>query len=215
MSLSPANPRPVWAKPFQTAVLLLLIAALIAGCAQRTRIVDPETDDADTPLALDYRDFERAAMEATESMLSSSIINQPRDEPYVMAVSRITNDTMQRIDTDQLVKKIRIALLQSGKVVTTSAVSGSGSQDVLVDEVRRNRESDEFRDDTKVGKGELISPDLSLSGKIFQRNLRQDADTQQVEYYFQLTLTNLRNGLAVWEGETPIIKRGSNKAVSW
>lgn len=215
MSLSPANPRPVWVKPFQTAVLLLLIAALLAGCAQRTRIVDPETDDADTPLALDYRDFERAAMEATESMLSSSIINQPRDEPYVMAVSRITNDTMQRIDTDQLVKKIRIALLQSGKVVTTSAVSGSGSQDVLVDEVRRNRESDEFREDTKVGKGELISPDLSLSGKIFQRNLRQDEDTQQVEYYFQLTLTNLRNGLAVWEGETPIIKRGSNKAVSW
>lgn len=204
-----------WGRGLQTSILLLLIVALLAGCAQRTRIIDPETDDADTPLGLDYRDFERAAMEATNSMLSSSVINQPRDEPYVMAVSRVNNDTMQRIDTDQLVKKIRIALLQSGKVVTTSAVSGEGSQDVLVDQVRENRQSDEFREDTKVGKGELISPDLSLSGKIFQRNLRQDSKTQQVEYYFQLTLTNLRNGLAVWEGETPIIKRGSNKAVAW
>lgn len=204
-----------WVKPLQTAVLLLLLATLLGGCAQRTRIIDPETDTADTTLGLDYRDFERAAMAATDSMLSSGIINQPRDQPYIMAVSRITNDTMQRIDTDQLVKKIRIALLQSGKVITTSAVSGDGSQDVLVDQVRQNRDSDEFREDSKIAKGELISPDLSLSGKIFQRNLRQDEDTQQVEYYFQLTLTNLRNGLAVWEGETPIIKRGSNKAVSW
>lgn len=202
-------------KPLHTALLLILIVSLLAGCAQRTRIVDPATDDADTPMGLDYRDFERAAMESVTSMLSSSIISQPRDEPYVMAVSRVTNDTMQRIDTDQLVKKIRIALLQSGKVITTSAVSGEGSQDALVDRVRENRQSDEFREDTKTGKGELISPDLSLSGKIFQRNIRQDKNTQQVEYYFQLTLTNLRNGLAVWEGETPIIKRGSNKAVSW
>lgn len=202
-------------KPLQTAFLLALILSLLAGCAQRTRIVDPATDNADTPLGLDYRDFERAAMESVNSMLASSIINQPRDEPYVMAVSRVTNDTMQRIDTDQLVKKIRIALLQSGKVITTSAVSAEGNQDALLDRVRENRQSDEFREDSKVSKGELISPDLSLSGKIFQRNIRQDRNTQQVEYYFQLTLTNLRNGLAVWEGETPIIKRGSNKAVSW
>lgn len=212
---SPAVRSAALVKPFQGAVLLLLIITLLAGCAQRTRIIDPETDAADTPLGLDYRDFQRAAMEATNSMLSSALINKPRDEPYVMAVSRITNDTMQRIDTDQLVKKIRIALLQSGKVVTTSAVAADGSQDVLVDRVRENRESDEFREDTKVARGELISPDLSLSGKIFQRNLRQDEDTQQVEYYFQLTLTDLRNGLAVWEGETPIIKRGSNDSVAW
>lgn len=202
-------------KALPRLILLALILSLLAGCAQRTRIVDPATDTADTPLGLDYRDFEQAAMNAVESMLASSVISQPRDEPYVMAISRMTNDTMQRIDTDQLVKKIRIALLQSGKVLTTSAVAGDGSQDILLDRVRENRDSDEFRDDTKVGKGEMISPDLSLSGKIFQRNLRQDEDTQQVEYYFQLTLTNLRNGLAVWEGETPIIKRGSNDAVAW
>lgn len=202
-------------QPLSGLLLLILVLTLTAGCAQRNRIIDPAADDADTPLGLDYRDFERAAMEAVNSMLSSSIISQPRDEPYVMAISRVTNDTMQRIDTDQLVKKIRIALLQSGKVVTTSAVSGEGKQDKLLDQVRDKRDSDEFRDDTKVAKGELISPDLSLSGKIFQRNLRQNEDTQQVEYYFQLTLTNLRNGLAVWEGETPIIKRGSNDSVAW
>ena len=196
-------------------VLLLLAALALSGCAQRTVIVDRNTDDAETTLKLDYRDFEHAAMKAVESMLRSGQLNHPEGKRYVMAVSRITNDTMQRFDTDQLVRKIRVELLQSGKVVTTSAVSSEGVQDELIEEVRRLRGSDEFRDDTKVDKGQLISPDYGLSGKILQRNIKRDSDTQQVEYYFQLVLTDLSNGLAVWEHETPIIKRGSNSSVAW
>ncbi|MFE8070353.1 penicillin-binding protein activator LpoB [Marinobacteraceae bacterium S3BR75-40.1] len=202
-------------KSLRILLISLLALTLLAGCAQRNRIVDPINDEADTPLALDYRDFEQAAMEAVDSMLRSGAVANPDGSRYVMAVSRITNDTMQRIDTDQLIKKIRIALLQSGKVITTSAVTAEGSADELIERVRKNRESDEYREDTQIDKRQLVNPDLSLSGKIFQRNLRQDEDTQQVEYYFQLTLTDLRSGLAVWEGETPIIKRGSNDSVAW
>lgn len=196
-------------------LLLTLLALLLAGCAQRTVIVDRETDDADPTLALEYRDFEFAAMEAVDSLLKSGAVDHPEDKRYVMAVSRVTNDTMQRIDTDQLIRKVRIALLQSGKVVTTSAISGEGSQDALIEEVRRQRDSEEFRSDTKVEKGTLISPDFGLTGKIMQRNINRDRKTQQVEYYFQLVLTDLRDGLAVWEHETPIIKRGSNRSVAW
>lgn len=195
--------------------LMLILSLLLAGCSQRTVIVDRETDDADPTLALEYRDFEHAAMEAVESLLGSGQLDHPEGRRYVMAVSRVTNDTMQRIDTDQLIRKVRIALLQSGKVVTTSAVSAEGVQDELIEEVRRLRGSEEFREDTQVEKGTLISPDYSLSGKIMQRNIRRDRDTQQVEYYFQLVLTDLRDGLAVWEHETPIIKRGSSRSVSW
>ena len=196
--------------------LLVLISALaLTGCSQRTVIVDRETDDADPTLELEYRDFEHAAMEAVESMLKSGQLDHPEGARYVMAVSRVTNDTMQRIDTDQLVRKIRIELLQSGKVVTTSAISAEGVQDELIDEVRRLRGSEEFREDTQVEKGTLISPDYGLSGKIMQRNIRRDSRTQQVEYYFQLVLTDLRDGLAIWEHETPIIKRGSSRSVAW
>ncbi len=195
--------------------LMLVLTLALAGCSQRTVIVDRETDDADPTLELEYRDFEHAAMEAVESMLQSGQLDHPEGRRYVMAVSRVTNDTMQRIDTDQLIRKVRIALLQSGKVVTTSAISAEGVQDELIDEVRRLRGSEEFREDTQVEKGTLISPDYSLSGKIMQRNIQRDRDTQQVEYYFQLVLTDLRDGLAVWEHETPIIKRGSSRSVSW
>lgn len=197
------------------AVVTFLGLLMLAGCAQHNVIVDQATDQGETPLALDYRDFEHAAMNAVQSMLSSGTLDKPGGGRYVMAISRVTNDTMQRIDTDQLVKKIRIALLQSGKVVTTSAISANGSTDQLINQVRKERASPEFKSSTKIGQGQLITPDLSLSGKIIQRNMRENSSTQQVEYYFQLTLTDLRNGLAIWEGETPIIKRGSKDSVAW
>jgi hypothetical protein len=61
----------------------------------------------------------------------------------------------------------------------------------------------------------MIAPELSLSGKIIQRNIKVDSSTQQVEYYFQMSLTDISSGLAFWEGETVIGKKGSNKSVSW
>jgi len=69
--------------------------------------------------------------------------------------------------------------------------------------------------ETVAGKGQLIAPELSISGKIFQRNLRYDKNRQQVEYYFQLKVTDLRTGLRFWQKETIIGKRGSNKSVAW
>jgi uncharacterized protein (TIGR02722 family) len=126
---------------------------------------------------------------------------------------------MQRIDTDLLSAKIEEDLTKSGQVVMTSAIGGKDSnRDSMVNDIRDVRDSskgDEFNQETLPQKGQIISPDLSLSGKIFQRNLRYDKNKQQVEYYFQLKLTDVKNGLRFWQEETLIAKRGSNKTVSW
>ncbi|SDW34895.1 penicillin-binding protein activator LpoB [Marinobacter mobilis] len=193
---------------------LTLCSTLLAACAAPARYVDPAADDGAVTMTMDYRDFERAADDAVQDLLASGVVDNPSGERYVMVVSRITNDTMQRIDTDQLVKKIRVALLRSGKVVTTTAVGIDGAEDEMNMAARELRASDEFDQSTVQEKGTLQAPDLSLSGKIIQRNHRVE-DEQQVEYYFQLSLTDLRQGFAVWENETPIIKRGPNDSVSW
>lgn len=126
---------------------------------------------------------------------------------------------MQRIDTDQLMAKVEEELLNSGQVVMTSAVGGSGAPDKMVYQMRKDiRDSDvgdEFKKDTLPAKEQLIAPELSISGKIFQRNIRYSKDLQQVEYYFQLKLTDLTTGLRFWQKETIIGKRGSNKSVAW
>ena len=201
----------------EAGYLILGVALLfmLSGCAATTRNIDMYNDKGQAVMALDYRDFQKAASEAIQSMLQSGALNKRDGKPYVLAISRIVNDTMQRIDTDQLIKKIRVELLQSGKVVVTTAVSAGEPEDKMSMKARELRQSDEFNQSTVAKKGQMIAPDLSLSGKIIQQNVRVNSGTQQVEYYFQLTLTDINTGLAYWEGETVIGKRGSNKSVSW
>jgi uncharacterized protein (TIGR02722 family) len=200
---------------FKQAIILTLSALVLAGCGSSpTRYVDPAADDGPVSMSMDYRDFEKAATEAVEDMLASGAVSNPNGGRYIMVVSRISNNTMQRIDTDQLTKKIRVALLRSGKVVTTTVVGLNGAEDEMSMAARELRNSDEFDQSGVQKKGTLQAPDLSLSGKILQRN-QTVGDEQQVEYYIQLSMTDLASGLAFWEGETPIIKRGSNDSVSW
>ncbi|WP_148254797.1 penicillin-binding protein activator LpoB [Aidingimonas lacisalsi] len=195
-------------------VFVTCLVLLLAGCATPTRYVDPDNDQGEVSMELDYRDFEKTAQETVESMLQSGAVDNPDGGRYVLVVSRIVNDTMQRLDTDQLIKKIRVDLLNSGKVVTTTAVGIDGAEDEMNMLSRSLRDSDEFDQRGVQKKGTLQAPDLSLSGKILQRN-RKVGSEQQVEYYVQLSLTDLSSGLALWEDETQVIKRGSDASVSW
>ncbi len=192
-----------------------LAAGLMSGCVDKTERIDMNNDKGDQVMGLDYRDFDEAASKAIQSMLKSGALDKKNGDRYVLAISRITNDTMQHIDTDQLVKKIRVELLRSGKVVVTTAVSANGAEDAMSMQARELRNNDEFNQNTVQKKGTLVAPDLSLSGKILQRNVAMDDGKQQVEYYFMLSLTEIKTGLAWWEGETVIGKRGSGKSVSW
>ncbi len=201
------------------SVIITLTGLLIAGCGStETVMIDIANDDGKPVMALDYRDFNQAASEMIQSMISSGALKKPGGGRYVMTTARITNDTMQRIDTDQLMAKIEEELMNSGLVVMTSAVGGKGAPDEMIYEMRDIRDSatgDEFKQETLAGKKTLIAPELSTSGKILQRNIRYDRNRQQVEYYFQLRVTDLTTGLRFWQKESLIGKRGSNRSVSW
>ena len=193
----------------------VLVAGMMAGCADKTERIDVHNDKGSQVMGLDYRDFNEAASKAIQSMLMSGALDKKNGDRYVLVISRIKNDTMQHIDTDQLIKKIRVELLKSGKVVVTTAVGANGAEDKMSKQARELRNDDEFNQNTVQKKGTMIAPDMSLSGKILQRNVAMDDGKQQVEYYFMLSLTEIKTGLAWWEGETIIGKRGSGKSVSW
>lgn len=200
----------------QWVLILVTGSILFSGCATKTTNIDMNNDKGEAVMGLDYRDFQDASQEMIESLIASGAVSKPGGGRYVLAVSRIVNDTMQHIDTDQLVKKIRVGLLRSGKVVITTAVGANGAEDKMSMQTRKDlRGNEEFNQKTVAGKGNMIAPDLSLSGKILQRNIRVDSSTQRVEYYFQLSLTDINTGLALWEDERVIGKRGSNKSVAW
>lgn len=197
------------------SLILLLALAVLAGCTQTARYVDPRRDAQMVTASIDDSDFQKAAAEAVGSMLQSGALNKKAGGRYVLAISRITNDTMQRIDVDMLIKKIRIDLLNSGKVVVTTAVRAGGPEDSMSMDARQLRDSQEFNQNTVAATGQMIAPELSLSGKIIQRNTAASSSTQRIDYYFQLTLTDIRSGLAFWEGETVVAKMASNKSAAW
>ncbi len=196
-------------------LLAAVLSMFVVGCEQQTANIDVTNDEGKAVMALDYRDFDQAASEMVQSMLASGALKKQGGGRYVVATSRITNDTMQRIDIDQLMAKIEQELLNSGQVVMTSAVGAQDSTDPLVQDARKLRDSEEFNQGTIAAKKTLIAPELSISGKIFQKNIPYDSGTQQVEYYFELKVADLKSGLRVWQNETLIGKRGSNKSVAW
>lgn len=196
------------------ALSLSLALGLAAGCTPQTQLLTPGAPDQPVTLGLSGTDFEQAATDAVQSMLASGAVDRNDGKKNIMVVSTVLNDTMQRIDTDQLVKKIRVELLRSGKVLTTTAIGLNGPEDQMTAAYSQLSQSRKV-DRSSVVRQRLTAPNMSLSGKIIQRNNRVDGNKQLVEYYFQLTLTDLSNGLAIWEGETPIRKLGSAKGTSW
>jgi uncharacterized protein (TIGR02722 family) len=195
----------------------MLVTIALTGCQPATKNIDIANDEGKAVMGLDYRDFDQAAAAMITSLVRSGTLQKKDGGRYVMATGRIVNDTMQRIDTDQLMAKVEQEMMNSGQVVMTSAV-GDKAGDSMVYEVRDLRDSDradEFNEDTMQAKKQLISPELSVSGKIIQRNVKYDKKTEQVEYYFQLRITDLTTGLRFWQEEQIIGKRGSSKSVSW
>ena len=198
---------------------IVVAIALLVGC--KTTPVYLDTDPPapqpgeETSLGLDYRDFEYTAEQAVDSFLSSPLSRKPGSTaPWVMAISRMINDTALNIDTDQLIKKIRVDLLNSGRVIVTTAVGLEGPEDPLSAKTRELQDSKLFNQDTVAKDGTMVAPELSLSGKIIQRANVIDGK-QQVDYYFQLTATNIETGLAYWEFEQVIAKLGGNQRFSW
>lgn len=184
--------------------LFVCILVFAIGCETPPVLVDQSNDLGHTTLSLDYRDFQHAAESAIDDMIKSGAVNRPDGTRYVMMVSRVINKTKSVLDTDQLIKKIRVALMKNGKVVVSTAVGGAGPEDHASKDVQG-----------EFGGTGLVKPELSLSGKIIEKTLYYDSSTQQIEYYLQLTLTKIDGGYSIWEGETPIVKRGSSKTVPW
>lgn len=205
-------------KKIGLTVTLLGLAIMVAGCGSKTYNVDTENDAGHAVMGFDYRDFETAGGEMVDSLLRSGRLSKDDGSRYVVTTGRIVNDTLLHLDTDRLMAKVEEDVMDSGLVVMTSAVGGKGASDEMVYQVRDLKEgdrADEFKADTMPGKGQIVLPELSLSGKIGQSNVRYDRKTQQVEYYFQLQLTEISTGLRFWQKKVELVKRGPKESMPW
>jgi len=196
----------------KTLVLSLLAAVLplvAGGCATKAHYVQTGgRESLVTVNSINIQDYIQAADKMTGELLASGALDKVPNPPAVLAISRIVNNTGQQIDTDLLTKKIRVALLQSGKALTTTTMGlGGTAEDPMAKGLQQEAE---FKADQQTTR----TPDFTLSGKIIQ-TIARDGNLSQSTFSFQLSLTSPKSGLAVWEGEKEITKQGEKPSVGF
>jgi len=202
----------------KNAVKLLMTAGAAAciasGCAtkQATYVEAGGPRTIATVGQINIQDFANAADTMVNSMIET-VINTGRlkssspNEPAILAISRIENRTGTQFDTDLLIKKIRVALSKTTKVATTTIVGLSGPEDPLA------KTQADYQDHLK-NKNSAGRFDYTLSGKILDLYTRL-GNQRQMAYVFQLTLTDAKTGIAVWEDEKTIVKQGTKASVGF
>ncbi len=189
---------------------LALGASLFSGCAtDNVTPVDPKANAVINSTQISPQEWAQAADKLISNLLSSNVLDRAPEKPAIMGISRITNNTQMMIDTDSLTKKIRVALNQSGKVITTTTIGlGGKAEDPLA------KEAAEYNQFMNGQKQQTKMPYYTLSGKILEDRIKSNNATQ-VTYTFQLSLTTVNDGLAVWEGEEQLSKVSQRPALGW
>jgi uncharacterized protein (TIGR02722 family) len=186
------------------------LAVFVGGCDTKARQIN-ETQAITTISGIDIQDWNKAANELSTQMLASGVLENAPRKPAVLAISRFVNNTTQQVDMDLLNKTVRINLLNSGKVLTTTTTGlGGQAEDPLAAGIAQERAILTPGTPPQAG----MSPDYTLTGKIIQVQARA-GNMRQSTFAFQMSLTDVRNGLAVWEGEKQIIKQGTKAGVGF
>lgn len=184
-------------------------ALFLTGCTttQETRTVDAKGPESLNTSAINPQDWANAADQLTASLISSGALERAPKQPAVLAVDRVINNTQLMVDTDLLIKKIRVALTQTGKVAITNTL-GLGERAVVASEAAELEEMQSGK------KQKTIVPDYTLYAKLIQQTDRQGGVTQNT-YAFQMSLVQVKTGLTVWEEERQIAKQTKKPTVGW
>jgi penicillin-binding protein activator len=190
------------------------VVVVLSGCATPTRIDPRGTETVTTVTKLDIQDATDAAGELAQSLLEAGVLGKG-GKPSTVAVDSFVDSTGESIDRDEVLKKIRVVLNKAGVAQTMTALDSSGElrgESAIASKAARERlkdaQVDAFLNDEEAP--EAIYPDFALTFKILDNRVRTGLvrQTQQVTYTFQMSLTDVKSGSAVWEEETQITKKG-------
>ena len=178
--------------------LLFLGSSLLftSGC-RSTQYVDPDGPRTIVTRDLNIQDWAQAADEMVQSMVESGVLEKAPEQPAVMAVSQIVNDTSESVNIERLTGRLRASLNRTGKIVTSTTIGlGDVPEDPLALREAEKRDSER--------------PEVfwSLSGVILEDSVRTRR-TAQSTYIFILRLTEVDSQLALWEEERRITKQES------
>lgn len=199
-----------------------LCGLLLTGCeSTRAKRIDPAgTQTITTIKRLDIQDAADAAAAMSASLLNSGRLGKHANaagetvvRPSIIAIDRYVNNTSQHIDRDEVLKKIRVTLNKAGVAQTIMTINDKGDlggeSNIATKFARENTPADRT-----VQTPELLVVDYALTFKILERKANA-GKIRQTTFTFQMSLVDVKNGLAVWEDETQITKQGKDSSIGW
>jgi len=197
---------------------LLTISAIAAvtlatAACNKAQYVDPKGKDLVVNVdRMNIQDWSMLADQVVQSMVSSGTLARLPNQPAGMLLNPCVNTTTQQFDTDAIIKKIRIALMNTGRVEVIMADDMfGGAEDRIAREAQRRKDRAAGVDTDASNKN---VPDVTLTAKLLEDRARAGS-TRQVAYILQMTLTNTTTGRAIWEGEAQIVKQGERSSVGF
>jgi uncharacterized protein (TIGR02722 family) len=150
-------------------------------------------------------DLQSSAERLTQSLLDSRWIYQASAPPKIR-LREVNNQTDEHIDTKAVTDKIRIRLLQSGRV---RFLADTANLDQVFAE-RDLTESLTRRGDNKL----LADTDYIVTGNV--RSIRKVTKNAADLYYLvTLELVDPQSGEVVWADENEIRKTSANPKIGW
>ncbi|MFZ9879953.1 MAG: penicillin-binding protein activator LpoB [Phycisphaerales bacterium] len=198
----------------RTIAMLSLVAASFAATAcQKAQYVDPKGNDLIvSPDRMNIQDWSMLADQVVQSMVTSGVLDRLPTKPAGLLLNPVINTTTQQFDTDGIVKKIRISLLNTGKVEVIMADDlFGGAEDRIAREAQRRKDRAAGVDTDASNKN---VPDITITAKLLEDRARAGS-MRQVAYVLQMSLTNTSTGRAVWEGEAQIVKQGEKASIGF
>lgn len=197
------------------AAVAIGTGVLLTGCGSMPTRINPGSNQGLTTTDdINFKDWQITAEKTVNSMLQSGVLKRPDGRKNIIMISTVKNSTTQHINTNILTSKIRQAILRSGMAMTTTAVGARGPEDKATRQVRKLEGDEMFNQKTVQKQGTAIAPDMSLAGEIIQQKAVQGR-TRQSYFFFHLTLTDLKTGLAVWEDNVEIAKQSKKALIGW
>ena len=200
-------------KQISTYVLCALLGLSTTACTTQTRVVSRAESQELVTATLSDNDFESAAKEMLDDMLANEL-SEPKagGKPYIMMISDIQNDTMQRINTADLTDYIKKELRRSGRVKTTDAFGENRSKNIALS---RQLGESSLVDKSTVKKNNTVKAfDLTLEGRIAQKNSTVGKN-KMIEYIFSFNLIDMSDGTELWSDKKVITKLTDKNTQTW
>lgn len=144
-----------------------------------------------------------------------STLEKIRFSRPLLMLSEIKNNTGEHIDTKLMTERLSSALFNSQKVRVTNIVAGAGQhQDNTAAEIRDLKQDSNFRKSSVAKKKRINAPTLALQGVIVKQTA-QSGRSNELSYFFSLTLTDLVSGEGVWKSTKEIKRQHKQGVFGW